>query len=341
MDIFDLAQTFRAKLLAGEAAEAARLTSAYIAMYEQLRPDIERVLADLAGGDQSLTTLFQTGRLDEVLFQVREQLNAYAERSSSSITARQVEVARLAAENARALAMAQLSPGTIGKVKDAPEGFGPTWKTVPVKTIEQLAGFTTSGTPLDRVLQQLVPHGVDRVKQAMLVGAGLGQSPEQVADGVKDALGGNLGHFLTLQRTAEMQAYREATRLSFEENEDVIAGWRWMASLSFDTCLACLSKHGTFHKISERMASHYNCRCVAVPETKSFAELGATGLDDLSTDWESGEGWLNRQSEENQKRTMGPTKFEAWKAGKAKPRPRRWRSSSSTRTCRRTATSGR
>lgn len=313
MDIYNLARQFKEQLAAGDRAAATRMAGAYLDIFDELRPELERALAELTDvGPADVAAQFEVGRLRTVLLQLDRELRRFAENAGESIRARQAEVARLADEHASELAKRQMGP--------APEGYdGPTWARLPAETVEQLAGFTATETPLDELLQQLVPHGVDKVKEAMLNGALLGKTPKEIADGVGNELGANMARFLTIQRTAEMEAYREGQRLAFEANAEVMAGWRWLASLSFDTCLACLAQHGTLHPITETMDSHWNCRCVPVPETKTWEELGFPGVaEDVRPAWETGEDWLRRQSEENQIRTLRKSRYEAWKSGEVK-----------------------
>jgi|GEM_PF-1268092 len=310
MTIFDLAKDFKARLLAGEAQAAARMTAAYLEMYERQRDQLEFALAQI-DSPLKAEAEFAAGRLGNVIKQLSDELEKYAAFAAGEISERQVALAQLAQEHSAGLVMQQLG--------DPPKGFDTyTWQKLPTETLEQLAGFTETGTPLDEMLQKLVPHGIEKVKQAILVGTARGMHPDDIASLVQDELGGNLGRFLTVQRTAEMQAYREGQRLALEENAEVIKGWRWFASLSFDTCLACLAKHGTFHPLGTRMESHWNCRCVEVPETKSWEELGFPGIEEIEQPWETGEEWLKRQDPENQRRTLGSARYEAWKADAVK-----------------------
>lgn len=310
-DILKLARDFRAQLVAGESASAARMVYDYTAAYEKLLPELESVLREIERDGITVGRLFAKNRIEKVLAQIGSEIGRFAGQADALISERRRLTAQLAVAHARALGEVSLPI--------APTGLrGPTWTTLPTDTIENLTGFLAPQTPLTELLGELVPHAVARVRDAMILGATTGMTAPQIVAKVRESLGSNQARFLAIHRTAEMQAYREATQASFEANADVLAGWRWLASLSFDTCAACLAKHGTLHPVSERMDSHWNCRCVAVPETKSYADLGYPGLKDVRPEWENGEEWLSRQSEENQKRTLGPSKFAAWKAGRVK-----------------------
>jgi hypothetical protein len=102
-----------------------------------------------------------------------------------------------------------------------------------------------------------------------------------------------------------MRAYRISTQENFQANADVVGQWRWMASLSYDTCAACLSLHGELFPLSQEMDSHPNCRCVPLPV------VAGAPLEK----WQSGEEWLRSQPEDIQRKALGPSKFEAWKKG--------------------------
>jgi hypothetical protein len=73
--------------------------------------------------------------------------------------------------------------------------------------------------------------------------------------------------------------------------------------------------HGTVHPLDEPFASHPNCRCQATPITKTWAELGFTGIPDLPEP-EPGSAVFARLSEAEQRQILGPGKLELFKAGK-------------------------
>jgi hypothetical protein len=81
---------------------------------------------------------------------------------------------------------------------------------------------------------------------------------------------------------------------AFEES-GVVKGWRWSASLSPRTCVACLSRHGKVYPLSKAMDRHVNCRCSASPY------IG----DGSDVEWESGSDWIKRQPAALQDTVLG------------------------------------
>ena len=59
----------------------------------------------------------------------------------------------------------------------------------------------------------------------------------------------------------------------------------------------------------------HNCRCARVPVTKTWAELGFTGIRERPSLHRSSEAYFNRLSEANQRAILGDAGFEAWKRG--------------------------
>lgn len=83
-----------------------------------------------------------------------------------------------------------------------------------------------------------------------------------------------------------LQAFAdESHRAVFEENEDVIEGYKILATLDRRTCLLCGSlENKTYKKLSDvpGLPIHYNCRCVLVvstPYDKVFEGKGHQSLE--------------------------------------------------------------
>jgi hypothetical protein len=146
-----------------------------------------------------------------------------------------------------------------------------------------------------RVRQQITAQtrplsaDADRVlRQELVRGVGLGQNPTKIAAEVvrrvDGAFAGGWVRASTVARTEVLDSHRQASRQIHEANSDVLAGWRWLATVegtersTARTCVACWAMHGTLHAASEPgPAGHPNCRCARCPLTKSWAELGIPG----------------------------------------------------------------
>ena len=59
----------------------------------------------------------------------------------------------------------------------------------------------------------------------------------------------------------------------------------------------------------------HNCRCVRITVTKSWADLGFTGIREPVSLHRSSEAYFNRLSEANQRAILGDRGYAAWQAG--------------------------
>lgn len=203
--------------------------------------------------------------------------------------------------------------------------------TLNTEAIKALLAYSQHGSPLERLLRSISEQGARGALDALTDGVTLGYGPRQIARGVRRELEVTLTRALTIARTESIRALRQAQMASYEANSDVVKQWRWQASLDGSTCLACLAMHGSLHPITESMQSHVNCRCVSVPETASWEELGRL----VGQDWSDldrkqrkaedklprkerrldGEAWFRTLSEDKQRAIMGDKRFRAWQDG--------------------------
>ena len=306
--VLQLAELFRTQLAQQEAGASARAVETFAAMFERLRPQLSEAIAEAVQSGATPEAMFRVERLQSVVSQIAGELERVGRHAGDVLTARQRELVSLAGDHAQ-----QLTRAALGA---APEGFtGPTWRHVPASSLQDLIGILGDGSPVQRIVGEIAGEGADKVRAAILSGLGAGQTPDEIVRGVRDEIGGSMARTLTVIRTEDMRSYREAQRQAFEENDDVVKRWRWWSSLSFDTCAACLANHGREFEIGQPMESHPNCRCIAVPITKSWAELGHPEIEDRAAKVQTGDDWLKAQPEEIQRRALGPSKFAAWQAG--------------------------
>jgi SPP1 gp7 family putative phage head morphogenesis protein len=187
---------------------------------------------------------------------------------------------------------------------------------LPVGAMNAMVGRLADGSPLSRLLAELGPEASNAIKGVLLKGVAQGYNPRKVAREMRKSLGGNMSRALRISRNEQLRAYREASLEAYRQNEGLVHGWLWIASLSPRTCPLCIAEHGSFHPLNEPFASHISCRCSPVPWTKSFAELGIEGVPDTRPPLpESGESWFARQSPQYQESLLGPGKYEAYRAG--------------------------
>jgi len=305
-----LARRFKAQLLRGETKVTAEMLRNYKSIEMMLAEQLRLTLRDIAsrtaaGQNPSPSQIYQEQRFKILLAQVREQLSKYAEKTATNVASRQKELIPLALNHANGLAGMAVKEASGSKLSVAKVLSSSDWNYVNPEQIVNVVGLLQPGTPAYDDLKNIAPDAVDKLRDSLITRVSTGEQPEQVAKAFKTELAGKAGHFLTIARTEDMRAYRMTQSQTFNENADIIGGWRWFASLSFDTCAACLSLHGQVFTTGEFMEAHPNCRCVSIPVVNGMP----------MEKWQTGEEWLKSQPEDIQRRALGPSKFEAFSNG--------------------------
>lgn len=287
--IVELADQFRAALLRQDAASMKRLVTAYQQLYGRTQDKLDLLLMTVQSMEStSPNQIRQLARYQELMNSVAGELNkfgVYTETEISTTSRAAIEAAiRDTAAYMRSVGLS--SPATIN-----------------AGAIESLLGFLDPDGSLYARLEMLAPTHTAAIADGLLEAIGLGYNPEKTARLFENLMGGGLTDALRMTRTAQLYAYREATRANFIANSDVVQGWVWWTALDANVCMSCVAQHGTVHSLNEKLDDHYNGRCVALPYLGGEQEV-------------SGEEWFNRQSEAQQKKMMGAGKYQAWKEGK-------------------------
>lgn len=79
-----------------------------------------------------------------------------------------------------------------------------------------------------------------------------------------------------IARTAATDVATQARSITAAENDDIVKGEQWVATLDTRTCPICGALDGQMFAVGEgpMPAAHPNCRCTRVPVLKSWKELG-------------------------------------------------------------------
>lgn len=125
---------------------------------------------------------------------------------------------------------------------------------------------------------------VFRFQQAINLGLINAETNKQIIDRVIDINGITERNAEKLVRTAVLSISNQARQKSFEQNEDVIAGYVWNSALDSRTCAQCAPRDGKEWTVDHKPighsipwavpALHISCRCSLYPRTKTFRELG-------------------------------------------------------------------
>lgn len=191
---------------------------------------------------------------------------------------------------------------------------------VPVDALDAIVKrITEQVTSLTRPLSA---DAVNAMRLSLIRGIAVGDNPRRTAADmvarVEGHFNGGLTRALTISRTETLDAYRAGTQASRAANTDTVTGWKWLCDLSSRTCPACLALHGTVHTALESgPEGHPNCRCTAVPVTKTWADLGFTDIDEPADVFPDARAWFNQQPPAVQLQIMGPGRLTALRNGTA------------------------
>lgn len=173
----------------------------------------------------------------------------------------------------------------------------------------------------------LAAEATDAMNTILRAGLAGGINPNEAAERIiaqaGDVFNGGLARATVIARTEMLDTHRRATEAHHQANTDVLEGWLWMATLnSSRTCISCIAQHGQMHPLDEPgPLDHHQGRCTRLPKTKSWEELGFTGIPEPpGLTPETGEEWFGRLAEEQQRKILGPTRYEAWREGRFPPR---------------------
>lgn len=300
-DVYDLAQQFRADLIARDDAARRRLVAAYFNAYKRLAAELAILTnqieeARLRGEVFSPSWLYRQERYQSLIRQLVAEITALSRDAASLIESRQAE------EVGRALR----DSGTLMTAAAASGGISATFTQLPTAALEYLVGTLADGSPLMDLLATLPETARDDVRRALVAGLAEGAGPRIMAQRMRQALGGNLTRALTIARTESLRAYRSATLANFRANEDLVSGWIWTASASRRTCLACLALDGKFFPLTQPMRQHPNCRCSLRPALKGLPPL----------DGPRARQWFDQQPEAIQVEMMGKKAQAEYQAGR-------------------------
>lgn len=160
-------------------------------------------------------------------------------------------------------------------------------------TVGQLNSILTSrpyqGKVFTKWWKQLSGSAQDTINRQVGIGLAEGETVDQMVRRVRGTVGARFtdGALEKVRhnteatvRTAANHVNTQARELTYEENDDVIKGIQYVATLDGRTTDICMSLDGTIHELGEgpRPPQHYQCRSTTVPVLKSLEELGLPAM---------------------------------------------------------------
>lgn len=293
---------FRAQLAQREAASVAAMMAAYEPVRDRLRKQIDQMATTLAERPLTVGELARDRRARDLLRQIEAELTALGVGAQAPIVAAQADAVARAGEDTQTLALSAAVGSATATARVLSQ-----WNRVNTAAVESLVGRLQDGSPLTAWLADLGTRTASKVERALIDAVARGLGPREAARQLAKQVDTGLVRLLATTRTAQMNAYRDATLQSMAANADILSGWRWTAALSDRTCLGCLGLSGRVFPLTETfMAAHVCCRCIALPLVKDGPPLAIpTGAD-----------WFTAQPEMT-RRSMVPVRlWDAVEAGR-------------------------
>lgn len=293
-----------------EQTVAARLIEDYAVVYAQIQTEASEIVAIAQRQELKPWQVGRMQRLKELEGQMVARVNAFSRVAGSAVTEGQRAAVGLSVQGSPLTANAGLPRGIT---LDNLANIGIHWNQLPESAFEAFVGVSGNGAPLGQLLAELGPEAATATKEAIRTGLATGESPVSIANAVRRQAGMPLTRALTISRTEVLRAHREATRLSYAANSNVVKGYRRLASKDSDTCMACIALDNTLYQTNQPLDSHPNCRCAIVPDTLSYKDLGLDIPDEPPL--QTGQQWFQGQGSETQRKMMGNKTFAAYQDG--------------------------
>lgn len=307
-------QRFRNQLLARERRAAVRLARAYGRIYQTLQPEIEALSEAIEAMDRpSRRDVERLARLRSLRRQIADEITRFGNFAEGVIDEEARESMQAAMRDAEETVRATL-PG----IEALDREILARWNRLPTEAVEALLSFLEPSSPLKTMLREtLGPTVADRVSDKLLDGVALGFNPRKTAEIIRRQLGVGLNWALTTARTTQLYTYREAQRANYIANGEVLAGWIWRSSRDGRTCPSCLAQdNGQVRPFTERLNDHHNGRCWMEPVTRTYSELAGLDIEEPVRDRGTGEDFFRSLPAAQQRDILGPSKYDAWQAGK-------------------------
>lgn len=310
--VYKAIDKFHASLLDGETKARQEVGKVYAEIQIRTNERIELIKKKIAlAGDQaSPSWAYQERRLQSLLKEMKHDADRGAVLTTRSLKKAQLELAMQAQEDQRRLIE------TIAPRKAIVSAVFEKANLTPVKN---MIGVTADGTPVAEVLSKWGGERASELKGTLIEGLAAGDSPAKVARAMRTVTEGDLWPMMRIVRNETVRAYRESTTQYYAANQDVVQGWIWLTAEDERTCPFCLSMQGSKHLAMERLEAHVCCRCSQLPITAGYEAI--TGLKpELDTSAgkvpiESGQDWLNAQSDQQQNTILGKGAAQAFRDG--------------------------
>jgi len=314
VNALDVAAQFRRELLRREREAAIRMVRLYGEAHARILSALEKLTdkiaqAELEGLPVSPAWLWQEERYQRFLRTIEGEMQKFAQELPGVVGPGTYAAVDVGVRESRELTDAMLARYPAEIRAELMASFG----TLHTDAVVQAMGFLAPGSPAWTVLDDFPLAMRAQVEDLVMEAMVKGWNPRRWARELRLVTGRGLDWALNWSRTLQLYSYREASRWSYINNQQIVRGWMWYAALDSRCCMGCVAMHGTEHPLSEPLNDHHRGRCAPLPMVIGYEELGLPAGEPF--EMESGEAWFARQPEELQMEMMGPGKFKAWQDG--------------------------
>lgn len=284
---------WRARLLAQERAPMLQMMRVWRDAWDRLEREIADYSARIEAGDPLRPGLLyrreMAGELQRLIAAELERLAAAAGGQAVSL---QREAVSQAFESVQEMVAAQSRQVALELRRPS------------MMAVEALIGYANEGTPLREVLTSASAGRAEQMAAVLAQNVALGVNPDVTTRQLRQQFETTLTQAQTIARSETLRAYRTASQLTMQANEDVIDGWIRIEACDDRTCAACWALHGTFYRLREAAAEHPNGRMVLAPRVRGAAVNVTPGAERFA-----------ELSAEKQRAILGKAKYQAYVDG--------------------------
>lgn len=189
-----------------------------------------------------------------------------------------------------------------------------------VMQLEPRKGYTIADA-----MSEFGRKNADKITTLVREGVVLGKSTGEIVADIKSITPTESRKAATLARTITNHISNQARAITIVENDDVLDGYKWVATLDGRTSLVCMSRDGVVYKDvagSPMPPAHFNCRSTITPVVNPEFDLGrdikgtrpsASGEVSADTNYSK---WLRRQPADFQDDVLGKARGKLFRDGR-------------------------
>ncbi|WP_163540828.1 phage minor head protein [Occultella kanbiaonis] len=293
--------------------------TAWATAWDELAREWDAALADLIANSQdgawpSRSQIYRAERALRAMDATETTLERLATDAGARVLRVVPDLTDAAAEWEARLVAAQM-PAVAGTQAALTAQFN----RVDPAALEAIVNRTTQ--QVTALTRPLSVEAVQVMNRELIRGIALGDNPRdagrRMVRRLEGGFNGGLTRATTIARTEMLDAHRNASHAQDLANLDTLTGWTWAATLDTRTCPSCLAMHGRVFPVDEPGPfDHQNGRCARVPKTKTWAELGFTGITEPVDITPDARVWFDNLSDADQAAVMGPARLDLLRTGR-------------------------